>query len=103
MLEQFTLVTEFSRHFYTMLNRDGAAAPTPNSQAAEKVDKIVSRLKEYGENLSRKKNVLLGRERENPGEYIRRRTTCSVMVINEMSKLIARVEMKWETYKKRAL
>lgn len=67
MTEQFTLVTEFSRHFYAMLNRDGVHAPLPNTTAAEKVIKIVGRLSEYGENLSRKKKNLLAQDRDNSG------------------------------------
>jgi hypothetical protein len=68
MTEQFTLVTEFSRHFYAMLNRDGVHAPLPNTAAAEKVIKIVGRLREYGENLSRKKKNLLAQDRDNSGD-----------------------------------
>jgi hypothetical protein len=68
MTEQFTLVTEFSRHFYAMLNRDGVHAPLPNTTAAEKVIKIVGRLREYGENLSRKKKNLLAQDRDNSGD-----------------------------------
>lgn len=67
MTEQFTLVTEFSRHFYAMLNRDGAHAPLPTTTAAEKVIKIVGRLREYGENLSRKKKNLMAQDREYSG------------------------------------
>ena len=69
MTEQFTLVTEFSRHFYAMLNRDGAHAPLPNTTAAEKVIKIVGRLREYGENLSRKKKNLMAQDRDYSGIY----------------------------------
>ena len=67
-MEQFTLVTEFSRHFYAMLNREGAAAPAPHTAAAEKVIKIVGRLTEYGENLSRKKSSLMAQDRDSAGK-----------------------------------
>jgi hypothetical protein len=67
MMEQFTLVTEFSRHFYAMLNREGAAAPAPHTAAAEKVIKIIGRLTEYGENLSRKKSSLMAQDRDGAG------------------------------------
>ena len=67
MMELFTLVTEFSRHFYAMLNREGVGAPLPNTSSAEKVIKIVGRLTEYGESLTRKKNNLLVQERETSG------------------------------------
>ena len=66
-MELFTLVTEFSRHFYAMLNREGVGAPIANTSSAEKVIKIVGRLTEYGENLTRKKNNLLAQERETTG------------------------------------
>ena len=66
-MELFTLVTEFSRHFYAMLNREGVGAPLPNTSSAEKVIKIVGRLTEYGEGLTRKKNNLLAQERETSG------------------------------------
>ena len=50
-----------------MLNRDGAHAPLPNTTAAEKVIKIVGRLREYGENLGRKKKNLLAQDRDHSG------------------------------------
>jgi hypothetical protein len=71
MMEQFTLVTEFSRHFYAMLNREGAAAPAPHTAAAEKVIKIIGRLTEYGENLSRKKSSLMAQDRDGTGNGYR--------------------------------
>ena len=69
-MELFTLVTEFSRHFYAMLNREGSGAPLPNTPSAEKVVKIVARLTEYGESLTRQKTNLLSRDRDNPGQFI---------------------------------
>jgi hypothetical protein len=69
MLEQFTLVTEFSRHFYSMLNNE-RSPPLPETPASEKVIKIVGRLKEYGAGLSRKKNDLLVQLRSGGECYI---------------------------------
>ena len=66
-MELFTLVTEFSRHFYAMLNREGTGAPVANSPSADKVIKIIGRLTEYGESLARKKKNLLAQDREASG------------------------------------
>ena len=70
MMEQVTLVTEFSRHVYAMLNREGAGAPMPHTPSAEKVIKIIARLTEYGENLTRKKSHLLAQDRDAQGDAI---------------------------------
>jgi hypothetical protein len=71
MLEYFTYITEFCRHFYTMLNREGPSAPHPGTPAAEKVNKIVLRLGEYEETLVQKKSALHAAEHEPSGKKTR--------------------------------
>jgi hypothetical protein len=58
MLENYTFITECCRHFWSMLDREGAAAPRAGSPAAEKVNKIVGKLDEYGDKLLVKKTAL---------------------------------------------
>ena len=82
MMEMFTLVTEFSRHFYAMLNRDGSAAPMPNTPAAEKIIKIVGRLSEYGDTLSRKKNNLMAQDRDAAGVNEINSAVCLVVIFD---------------------
>ena len=44
MLESFSAVTELLRHFYAVMGRRGAAAPTPGNPSAQKAEAIFLRL-----------------------------------------------------------
>ena len=95
-MEQFTLVTEFSRHFYAMLNREGTAAPAPHTAAAEKVIKIIGRLTEYGENLSRKKSSLMAQDRDSAGNGCSALATplpCYALLTAVTTALLDRIEL----------
>ena len=59
----FTYVTEFCRHFYSLLDRAGSG----NAANLEKIDKIVKRLQDYEQQLSSRKNQMLEKERNDVG------------------------------------
>jgi hypothetical protein len=101
MLENYTFVTEFCRHFYSVIGREGPHAPLPDTPAAEKVSKIIARLGEYAEALLQKKNALHAAETRAAGAMVSgvKITSASLAVINELLKLISRAQKKWDTYR----
>eukprot|EP01041_Mallomonas_annulata_P005813 gene5813-11720_t len=94
MLERFSGITELLRHFYTILSRDGAQAPSPNSDAAVKVVRILVKLDEHLQWLGQYRKDIQEKSRIDKSTS----TTSMLRLIKQLSDLIHRAVDKWDKY-----
>lgn len=96
MLEKFHMVTNFARHFYGQTR----ASPTP--EVVEFAAKLVIKLKAYQEDLNTKRTIFQNQDNSGIRAPIRRRALASIAVIDEISKVVTRVEHRFEVYQSQA-
>ena len=96
MLEKFHMVTNFARHFYGQTR----ASPTP--EIVEFAAKLVIKLKAYQEDLNTKRTIFQNQDNSGIRAPIRRRALASIAVIDEILKVVTRVEHRFEVYQSQA-
>jgi hypothetical protein len=94
MYECFNYVTGLLRCLYALMRREGAAAPCPGSQAAEKADRINTRLMNIDSTLRQRRGFIKnGISNESKKEE-------KIEIMSHILKLIERATTKWESYKR---
>ena len=94
MYECFNYVTGLLRCLYALMSREGVSAPNPGSQAAEKAERISSRLMNIDSTLRQRRGFV------NTGHSNDLKKDEKVEIMNHILKLIERATTKWEAYKK---
>jgi hypothetical protein len=72
--------------------------PTPGTPAADKIQNIVAKLGQYQDALNSKRTLLLSQELLKARPSMRRRTAASIGCIDEVIKLVTRVQVRWQQY-----
>lgn len=94
MYECFNYVTGLLRCLYALMRREGASAPNPGSQAAEKAERIHARLLNIDTTLRQRQGFL------NSVNGTESKKEQKIEIMNHILKLIERATSKWEAYKR---
>jgi hypothetical protein len=92
MLEKYNMVTDFARHFY------GRTRSSPTPEIIDYAAKIITKLKAYQDDLNTKRTIFQNQDNSGVRAPIRRRALASIAVIDEILKVVTRVEHRFELY-----
>ncbi len=96
MKELFSAISEYLRHFYSLLSKDGSDAPKPGNATSDKIEKILQHLHLTSEKLNAKRN----RFRTEIGVAPLQRDSM-IRVVDEQQKIITRARATWSIVAKR--